>query len=428
MTDPQSRTTSRLTAEFVRSVSVEYGPDGKPRVRRFSDGRRANGLALHARASKHAPGGVARSWVQTIRLDGRETTIGIGTYPDVTLKAARARAAENVRTRSRGEALPYGLRTRRARDATRAAANTITFASAAERTIASLRETWTIRKHPIHGPSCPTEKAWRGVLSLHVLPAIGDMLVSEVTQRDVLAFLAPIWSAKPTTAREARQRTRAVFAWAVSAGYCTMNPAGDVLDGALPKVKRNREHRDALPYADVAGFITNLRAVNGNQRSAALAVEFTILTGARSCEVTEMRWDEIDEDARAWTVPASRMKMRRAHRVPLSDAALDVLARAKAEGGFDVFVFKGRRPRSKLAEDGMRRIMRATRDAGDTSTVHGFRSSFRNWGDARGDDGLLLELCLAHDTRSLVEAAYSRSDMLERRRPIMQAWGEFVVP
>ena len=420
MTDPQSRTTNRLTAEFVKAVTVD-------RVRRFSDGRRANGLALHARPSRHAPGGVARSWVQTIRIDGRETTIGIGTYPDVSLKAARARATENVRARARCEALPYGLRTRRTRDATRTAANTITFANAVEHTIVSLRPTWTTHEHPIHGRVCSTEKAWRDTLALHALPSIGARFVNELTQRDVLAFLSPLWSSKPATSREVRQRVRKVFAWAISAGYCTMNPAGEVLDGALPKVKRNREHRDAMPYADVSAFVARLRTIDGNRRSAALALELTLLTGLRSCEVIGMRWDEVDEATRTWTVPAARMKMRRTHRVPLSDAALDVLARAKAESGFDVWVFKGRRPRSKLAEDALRRIMRSLRDANDEATVHGFRSSFRDWAsEVRGEDRLTAEMCLAHNIRGDVERAYSRSDMLERRRDVMQAWGEYV--
>ena len=417
---PQDRITNRLTAEFVRTVTAD-------KQRRFSDGRRANGLALSVRPASPKLGlPCAKSWVQTIRVNGRETRIGIGAYPEVSLTIARQRAAANVHAMRAGEALPYGLRSTRSRPDVRRAAKSVTFALAIEETIAVKRPGWTGKR---------VESQWRGALTRYATPTLGDRQVSDIDQQDVLAILSPLRESKPSTSKHLRQYMRDVFKWAMSAGFCDTNPAGEILDGALPKRTAKKEHRAAVAYSAVPAVLATVR---GMGTSAALALELATLTALRTCEASGAQWSEFDFESKTWTIPASRMKRRIAHTVPLSDAALDCLRRIREHNALPLnaikygtvtatHLFHGRVADSKLGAGALLATLRETgaKDThGKPATVHGMRRSFRTWAAESGKDRLLGELCLAHDTRGEIERIYSETELTELRRDVMQAWGE----
>ena len=241
---------------------------------------------------------------------------------------------------------------------------------------------------------------------------------------DVLAVLKPIWTTKAETASRVRGRIEKVLDAAKAKGFRDgENPARwrGHLDHLLPRPsKLARGHHAAMPYEEVAGFVADLR---GREALAALALELCILTAARSGEILGMRWDEIDLDKKIWTVPAHRMKAGREHRVPLSQRATDILARLSEDRSGD-FVFPGQRrdkPLSNMAMEMMLRRMKI-----ENATVHGFRSSFRDWaGNETGYPRELIETALAHVIGDKAEQAYRRSDALEKRRQLMEAWASY---
>ena len=376
-----------LSAAFVRTAI---------RPGRYGDGRGGFGLSLLVKPT--ANGRTSRTWSQRLRIAGKPFNIGLGQYPLLTLSEARAAALSNARSVKQG-------RDPRARQMP-------TFAEAVEKVIALHEPTWT---------GARSAQNWRSSLRDYVIPLLGHLPVSDVTTAHVLAVLVPIWTTKPTTARLVRQRIGAVMKWAVAAGYRGDNPAGDAIGAALPKSNGVKKHMLALPHGEVTAAFARVRA-SGAWIGAKLALEFVVLTAARSGEVRLATWDEIDLDDAEWTVPAERMKAKRAHRVPLSPRAIEILREARTLGDGAGIVFPSVRGKA-LADSVLSALLRDLRVPG---VVHGFRSSFRDWAGDAGQPRELAEAALAHVIPNAVEAAYARSDLFERRRQLMVDWATYI--
>ena len=380
----------RLSAAFVKTV-ITPG--------RYGDGHGGYGLSLLVKTRAH--GGVAKSWAQRIRIDGKPVNVGLGRYPIVTLAEARAKALENARAVHQG---------RDPRDRSRLP----TFEQAAAEVIRLHEPTW-------RSGAASSSKVWRSSLERYVYPAIGRKLVSEVNSADVLGVIAPIWNTKRETARRVRGRISTVMRWAIAQRYRDDDPARDVA-AALPKNGGAQEHHKALPYAEVGAALRTVRE-SGASPAAKLAFEFQVLTAARSGEVRLARWDEIDLPAATWTVPAERMKAGRAHRVPLSTRALQVLGDALKLSDGSGLLFPSPTGRGELSNNTLLKLLR---ELGIEAVPHGFRSSFRDWCSETGQRREVAEAALAHVVRDKVEAAYARSDLFELRRELMETWAMYV--
>ena len=349
-----------------------------------------------------APTG-AKCWVQVVQVRGRRHTVGLGGYPLTSLQEAREAAFENRKAARRG--IPPAKRGGRRPGAP-------TFEEAAAEVLATQARTWRA--------GGKSEAQWRSSLAAYAHPVIGHMRVGDVTSADVVAVLKPIWTTKRETARRVKHRIAKVMDWAVVHGHRPDNPC-QAVEAALPRMGARRRHHRALPYADVPAAVAAVRA-SAAWLGTRLAFEFLVLTAARSGEVRMATWAEVDLDAKAWTVPAERTKTGRGHRVPLSGAALDVLAAAR-EMGVDGFLFPSMR--GKAISDAT--IGKLLREHGVDAVPHGFRSSFRDWGAERTDHPReVLEAALAHKVPNAVEAAYARTDHFERRRALMDAWAAYL--
>ncbi len=262
---------------------------------------------------------------------------------------------------------------------------------------------------------------WPTNLRLYAFPRIGRKLVSEITSADLLRVLTPIWHDKPETARRVWQRISAVMKWAVAMQHRPDNPAGDALGQALGRQQTVVRHMPALPHGNVAAAIKAVRASRA-WTGTKLAFHFLVLTAARSGEVRGAEWDEVDMPAGVWTIPGTRMKMQRAHRVPLSARAVQVLEAARALDGSRL-VFPGARG-TRLDDVTLSKLLR---DLGIAGVPHGFRSTFRDWAaEETNHPREVVEAALAHVVQNKVEAAYARSDLFERRRRLMDDWSIYV--
>lgn len=348
-----------------------------------------------------APGG-SKSWVQRVKYNGRRRDIGLGGWPVVSLAKARERAFLNRVAIAEG------------RDplAEKRKAMVPTFREAAAKLYEERRPSMR---------NARVARGWIASLETYAYPILGDMRVNEIGREDVLRVLTPIWTAKPETGRKVRQRIKATLEWARGRGHVEHNLAGDAIDGALPKQNAITENHRALPHREVADALATVEA--SKALSAKLAFRFTVLTAARIGEVRGATWDEIDMDARVWKIPGARMKAGQEHRVPLSDAALAVLARARPLADDSGLIFPGARRGKALSEKALRDLLRAVGLA-DRATVHGFRSSFRDWCADTGKARELAEAALAHTVKG-VEGDYFRSDMMDRRRALMAAWADY---
>ena len=345
----------------------------------------------------------ARSWVQRLVIRGRRRDLGLGSVALVSLAEAREKARRN-RKLAREGGDPLAER-RRSRDVP-------SFAEAAARVLAQKQAGWRSEKH---------RRDWMSSLHRYVFPRIGHVAVSEVTSADVLEILSPIWYTKAPTARVVLQRIRSVLEWAMAMEFRSGNPC-DRLRPVLGPQNRVIRHMRALPHREVAAAV---EAVRGSSRRPAgpLAFEFLVLTAARWGEVRWAEWEEIDDDRGVWTVPASRMKAKREHRVPLGRRALQILDRARELDGHSPFIFTrgGEKP---LSEKALRRLLRKQEIA---AVPHGFRSSFRDWAAEETDHPReVVEAALAHVVQNKVEAAYRRTDLFERRRTLMNDWAAYL--
>lgn len=361
-----------------------------------------------------------KSWVFRYQLAGKRREMGIGAYPDVTLKAARVAAAQQRSLLASGSDPLAARDTERAalRAAQQAeAAKAITFADVAVDYINAHRAGWKSAKHA---------QQWQNTLDTYAHPIIGTLPAQDVTTSHVLAVLQPIWTSKPETASRVRNRIELVLD-AAKARHLRdgENPARwrGHLDKLLPrrsKVRAVKSHA-AMPWTDLPAFMNNLAKL---QASSARALELTILTACRTSEVLNARWDEIDLEARTWTIPVERMKSGKAHRVPLSDAALAVLNGLPRIVNTP-YLFPGTRKGKPLSNLAMTMTMR--RMGKGHLTVHGFRSSFRDWAAERTNyPREVCELALAHKIADAAEAAYWRSDIFEKRCGLMSDWARHI--
>lgn len=357
----------------------------------------------------------ARSWVLRVMVGGRRRDMGLGNYPSVLLAEARKKARE-ARELIREGVDPIE-RQRAAQSALRAAvADALTFRQCAEAYMAIHEAGWKNAKHA---------QQWRNTLETYAYPVMGDLLVGDVGKGHVLAALQPIWTAKNETASRLRGRIELVLSYAMQAGYRPegLNPARwrGGLDKLLPPPSKvnGRAHHLALPVSEVGAFVARLRAAEG---MGARALDFAILTAARSGEARGATWAEIDADAKVWTVPAGRMKAGKEHRVPLSADALALLKALPRMGGTDL-VFPA--PRGGVLSDmTLTAVMRRMEVA---AVPHGFRSTFRDWAAERTNyPSDVAEMALAHAIGDKVEAAYRRGDLFEKRRKMMADWATFI--
>ncbi len=376
----------QLTAKFVREVTAPG---------RYYDGDA--GLFLLVKPTGR------KSFVQRLTIHGKRHDIGLGSDRWVTLSEARAAAQANRKlARTGGDPLAAKR------------SDVPTFEEAVETVIAIHRDGWK--------DAGKSEKQWRASLRDYVLPRLGRKPVDKVTTADVMAVLLPIWHARHETARRVRQRISTTMKWAVAQGHREDNPAGDAISAVLPKNGRIKNHHRALPFVEVTAALDRV-SKSGAARTTVLALEFLVLTACRSGEVRSARWDEIDLEARVWTVPAARMKAKRDHRVPLSGRAMAVLAEARELADASGLLFPSPTGRP-LSDSTMSKLLR---ELGIDAVPHGFRSSFRDWAaECSTAPREVCELALAHVNSDRVEAAYRRTDLFEHRRELMAAWAQYL--
>jgi integrase len=388
----------RLTALDVKNAK-EPGmlPDG-------------NGLYLRVRDSG------TKHWVLRYRLNGKRHDMSLGTFPYLSLAEAREMADGHRREHLKAKLNPLDARrrdeTRRAMERAKAV---VTFDQARDLFLDDRKGGWKNKKH---------HQQWRNTLAQYASPIIGEKPISEVTNDDVLAILKPIWQSKAETASRVRGRIESVLDWAKVKGHRGgENPAawrGNLVH-ILPTRNKRRtvKHHAAMPWADVPQFMSDL---NGNTSISSKALQFTILTAVRTGEAIGAMRSEINVDGRLWIIPKERMKADVEFRVPLTDAVLAVLDSLPTIEG-NPYLFPGARKERPISNMAMAMLLR---DARPGLTVHGFRSSFRDWaGDNTGFPRDTIEMCLAHVVVSDVEAAYRRSDMIAKRRRAMEAWARY---
>jgi integrase len=368
-----------------------------------------DGLGLYLQV---APSG-SKSWVYRYQRNGRRRDLGLGGVTAVSLAEARERAADARRLLVRGID-PIEARRSERINAAVTTAKAISFKEAAERYIAAHRAGWRNAKHA---------SQWTATLETYVYPHFGELPIEAVDVGLVLKALEPIWSAKPETASRVRGRIEAVLDWGASRGYRQGdNPARwrGHIENLLPKRSKVRriEHHAALPYTEMSAFMAALREHDG---IGARALEFAILTAARTGEVIGARWDEINLADRVWTIPGERMKTGKEHRVPLSRSALAILDQMAAIRLGDA-VFPSLRTGQPLSN--MALLMTLRRMGRSDLTAHGFRSSFRDWAaESTNFPAEVAEMALAHAVGDRVEAAYRRGDLFQKRRLLAEAWG-----
>ena len=370
-----------------------------------------DGLGLYLRVG---PTG-AKSWVFRYRIGNSRRDMGLGPLHTVSLAEAREKGAECRKNRLDGID-PVQARAAQRLAVTLEAAKAMSFSNCADAYIKSHASGWRNAKHA---------DQWRNTLSTHAYPVLGQLPVQDIDTALVMKVLEPIWTAKTETASRLRGRIESILDWATAREYRRgENPARwrGHLENLLPrpaKVQRKEHHR-ALPYGEVEKFMTALR---GQEGSAARALEFLILTATRTSETIGATWDEIDMSAKTWTIPGLRIKAGKEHRVPLSPRAVEILemmARVK-QGSY---VFPGGRASKGLSNMALLKLLERM-GRGDL-TVHGFRSTFRDWAAERTNfPREVAEMALAHAISDKVEAAYRRGDLFEKRRKMMDAWAGY---
>jgi integrase len=358
-----------------------------------------------------------RSWLYRFKLYGKGHMMGLGTIHDVSLAEARDVAAA-ARKMVRQGINPIDQR--RAARGENAAQAGLTFNQVAETYIAAHEPSWRNAKH---------RQQWRNTLDTYTAPILGKLPVAQIDVGAVMRVLEPLWRAKTETASRLRGRIESVLDYATARGWRSgENPARwrGHLDNLLPARSKvaKVEHHSALPWREVGAFMVALAKEEG---VSALALRFAILTAARTGEVIGARWSEIDMQAAVWTIPASRMKASREHRVPLSDGAMEMLrevSELRADPKADGFVFPGGRAGKPLSSMALLMLLRRM-ERGDL-TAHGFRSTFRDWcAEATDYPREVAEAALAHILRHKTEAAYQRGDLMEKRRRVMAEWAAF---
>jgi integrase len=383
-------------------------------VREKKPGHYGDGGGLYLAISRWG----TASWTFRYRMGGRRGALremGLGSLDTWDLAKARERARKQRQLRDEGLD-PLDERRAEREKKKLEAAKAMTFKACAEAFIKAHRSAWSQR----HAAE------WPRSLAEYVYPVFGELPVQAVDVGLVLKVLEPFWQTRTVTAGRVRGRIESVLGWATARGYRTTaeNPARwrGHLENLLPRGDKVRrvKHLAALPYTQVPEFMAELREQNG---VAARTLEFAVLTAARTGEVLGARWDEFDLPNQLWTIPADRTKARKEHRIPLSDAALAIVEQMRAIRSCD-FVFPGIKPRQPLSPAVLRILLRRLRPG---TTVHGFRSAFRDWCAERTNfPAEVREMALAHAVGSKVEEAYRRGDLFQKRRQLAEAWARFL--
>ena len=352
----------------------------------------------------------ARRWIVRVTIKGQKnkkgaplrTDFGLGGADVVTLNEARDRALEYRRMAKQGLNPRYNAKR-----------EIPTFEEVAQQVHIDRLPTW---KNPKHG------QQWLNTLKEYVFPKIGRMPINAIGQPEVLICLSPIWTEKHETARRVSQRIKAVLDVAKSKGFRTgENPVTEIKDAkVLPKVSIKPKHHKAMAWQELPSFYADLKTRNA---MAAKALMFTCLTGSRTSEVLGMKWAEIDFEAHVWTCPAERMKGNEEHQVPLTDEMLAIIEPLKAMAS--EYVFEGQKRHKPLSNMAMLMLLRRMNIS--DATVHGFRSTFRDWvSEVTNIPWEVAEMSLSHKVGSNVERAYARSKLLEKRRALMERWSNYV--
>ncbi|VXB41269.1 site-specific integrase [Brevundimonas sp. G8] len=379
-------TTNRLTALAAKSLGIGFHNDG---------------AGLYLRVAERR-----KSWVYVYQWKGRRREMGLGSFSDTSLAEARIKCSA-ARTLVKSGVDPLAKSDQKS--------SAPSFSAMAEEFIALKGGGWRNDKH---------RQQWSNTLKDYAKP-IADTPVDAITTEDVLACLVPIWKAKPETASRVRMRIENVLDAAKARGHRSgENPAawkGNLAHLLPARSKLSRGHQRALHYDHVPAFIQSLRQRQG---VAAKALEFTVLNAVRTSETLNATWSEFDLDAKVWTIPASRTKTSTQLRVPLSDDALSVVDEVRGLGSD--FVFPATSLDAPLSINAMRSVL-IRMGTGEQATVHGFRSSFRDWaGETTDFPRDIVEMCLGHAVGSAVERAYRRGDALDRRRAVMEAWAAYL--
>lgn len=348
----------------------------------------------------------AKRWALRTVIQGKRRDMGLGGAQLVSLAEAREKA-QQYRKIAREGGDPFLERNKRQKGIP-------TFKNAAQTVFDARKATWRNPKH---------RQQWINTLTTYAFPEIGGQPVDQITTPDILKLLSPIWLTKPETARRLKQRIATVFDWAKAAGFRDGgNPVEGVTKG-LPKQGKNDNHHAAMAYVDIDGFVNGLRGSNALNVTY-LALEFTILTASRTSEVLNSKWSEFDIGESLWTIPPERMKATRVHRVPLSSRALEILKTMREYPSNGGYVFPGRVNGKPLSNMTLLKVLKSKKLP---FTVHGFRSSFRDWAEEHsGFSHNVCEMALAHSIKDKTEAAYRRGDLLDKRRELMTAWGDFI--
>lgn len=379
----------------------------KKLVENLGPGRHGDGSGLYLVVD---PSG-ARRWIVRVTVKGQRnrqggplrTDFGLGGADVVTLNQARERALEYRRMAKSGLNPRFNAK-----------AEVPTFEELSRQVHIDRLPTWKNQKHG---------QQWLNTLRDYAFPKIGRMPVDAVGQPEVLMCLSPIWTEKHETAKRLAQRIKTVLDVARSKGLRSgENPVTAIREGkVLPPMRAKAKHHEAMPWRDVPAFYAELSEMSA---VSAKALQFTILTACRTSEVLEATWAEMDLEARVWTIPASRMKGGEQHRVPLTDEMLAILEPLQAMGS--EYVFEGQKRNQPLSNMSMLMLLRRMGRGG--FTVHGFRSTFRDWAaEAANAPRELAEAALAHQVGSEVERAYARSDLFERRRELSAVWSKFAL-
>lgn len=401
-------------------------------IKHAKEGMHADGNGLYLRVQKSG----SKSWIFRFQLNGKRREMGLGILADKPAPDARTEAAQ-LASQVRSGIDPIASRNERAEitalEALKTKAAATTFRQVATEYIANHRASWKNEKHA---------QQWTNTLEQYAGPIIGDKPVGEITTEDVLSIIKPLWTVKTETASRLRSRIELVLSYAKALKLRQgENPAiwRGHLDAILPKESKVKkvQHHPALPYIQVTDFMKKLGATRG---SGARALEFAILTTTRSSEVRLAEWSEIDFETKLWTIPASRMKAKREHWVPLSDQVIKLLNELPRIEDCN-YIFVGSRAKRPLSDMALTAVIRRFNEveAGQTPpwidpstgrevVPHGFRSTFRDWAAEVGHyPRELAEHALAHSLPDKVEAAYHRGTMLDRRRPMMQIWADFAI-
>jgi integrase len=387
MTATGKQKQNRLSAVRVRSLT---------KAGRYLDG---NGLYLNVQPSG------AKRWFLRVVVMGRRRDFGLGGLSVVSLAEAREEATK-LRKIVQQNGDPLAEREKEK-------SIVLTFKEAAREVHKIHSATWKNDKH---------KKQWITTLENYVFPTFGSLHVDNIGTPEILSVLNPIWLTKPETARRVRQRIHTVLEWAKASGFRSGDNPVDGISKILPKQPVSKKHHTALPYKEVPIFIKSLRSINA-EGIAPLAFEFLILTATRTSEVLNATWDEINLEDKTWTIPDSRMKNKREHRIPLQPRLIEILEEARKLSGGSLYIFPN--PHTGKALSTMVFLMLLRRMKQDI-TAHGFRSSFRDWASERTNIPRdVCEAALAHSLKDKTEAAYKRTDLFDKRRELMDLWTRF---